>query len=126
MKFHSTMKMAEDTLLAVKRLLRSHKGTVVIHAYSNGQENGYCLTNYSLGDKSAVASKIRNPTAAFSEHRSSDKIVVMCGDAIDFMDGGCIPTDKVFNSARFLFDTPEKAAKHIASYLISGRLENNK
>ncbi len=109
MKFYTRNDTAARKVLAeVKRWakLSQDDSVIAIESYVNCREQGYALA--SCDDRKV----------AFSEFRRSDDIVVYFGKRKDFAFNTNIPTDEVYESAKFFrFDQIEKAAKIIVKYL---------
>lgn len=110
--------LAKKILKAVNANLKNHKavkedGYGVFHpyleAYSNGREQGYCIASSSGG---------ANWHCSFSEHRSSDSIVVYVGEFFDM--AGNIPSENAISE----YFSPAKdtyindAGKYIADQII--------
>ena len=101
---------ARKVLAEVKRWAASSKDDALVEceAYVNCREQGFALS-------SCDARKV-----AFSEFRRSDDIVVYFGARSDFAFNTNIPSDEVYESAKFFrFDKIEQAAKFIVKYLES-------
>lgn len=83
-----------------------HEDIVIVEVYENCRERGFALASCD-GRK-----------VAFSEHRNSDSIVVYCGARKDFEMNTNIPSDRVWENAKF-FNPGEaqEAAFFILSYL---------
>lgn len=120
MKIKKTRKivLADKILKAVNDNLKNHKfvqvdGYDVFHpyleTYCNGREQGYCIASSSGGT---------NWACSFSEHRSSDSIVVYVGEFFDM--AGNVPS----TSATSEYFSPVKdtyiadAGKYIANQII--------
>lgn len=83
-----------------------HEDIVIVEIYENCRERGFALASCD-GRK-----------VAFSEHRNSDDIVVYCGTRKDFEYNTNIPSDRVWEKARFFrYNEAQKAALFILSYL---------
>lgn len=101
---------ARKVLAEIKRLAKNSKddSCVVVESYVNCREQGFALA--SCDDRKV----------AFSEFRRSDDIVVYFGTRKDFAFNTNIPSDEVYESAKFFrFDKIEQAAKFIIKYLES-------
>lgn len=110
MKFYNRNDVAARKVLGVvKRLAKKSKDDsyVVVEVYVNCREQGFALN----GDTRMVA---------FSEFRRSDDIVVYFGARKDFAFNTNIPSEKVYESAKFFKPGQhEEAAKFIVKYLES-------
>ena len=99
---------ARKVLAEVKRwaALSTDDSYVETEAYVNCREQGFALA--SCDDRKV----------AFSEFRRSDDIVVYFGTRKDFDYKTNIPSDEVYESAKFFrYNQIEKAAKFIVKYL---------
>jgi hypothetical protein len=101
---------ARKVLAEVKRwaALSSEDCIMCVEAYVNCREQGFALA--SCDDRKV----------AFSEFRRSDDIVVYFGKRKDFAFNTNIPSEEVYESARFFrYNQQEAAAKFIVKYLES-------
>jgi hypothetical protein len=101
---------ARKVLAEVKRWAALSKDNALIdtQAYVNCREQGFAL---STGDDRKVA---------FSEFRRSDDIVVYFGTSAEFERNTNIPSEEVYESARFFrYNQIEAAAKFIVKFLES-------
>jgi hypothetical protein len=109
MKFYTRNDTAARKVLAeVKRWAKLSRddSVIAIESYVNCREQGFALA--SCDDRKV----------AFSEFRRSDDIVVYFGKRADFAFNTNIPSDEVYESAKFFrFDKIEQAAKFIVKYL---------
>lgn len=114
MKFYNRNDVAARKVLTlVKRLAYVPRGMkekddsiVCVESYVNCREQGFALA--SCDDRKV----------AFSEFRRSDDIVVYFGKREDFAFNTNIPSEEVYESAKFFrFDQHEKAARFILKYL---------
>ena len=99
---------ARKVLAAVKRFAKDSKDDSIIgiEVYANCREQGFALA-------SCDARKV-----AFSEYRNTDSIVVYTGERKDFAFNTNIPSDVVYENAKFFrYDKIEQAAKFIVKYL---------
>lgn len=106
---------ARKVLDILKRLIRDerkklpkwcvsykHPDMAFVEVYENGREHGFAI-DYCDAVK-----------VAFSEHRSSDDIVVYVGARRDFERNTNIPSEEVFDSRKhFAYNEYEKAARFI-------------
>lgn len=101
---------ANKVLSKISSLSKGLKLT--LEMYSNGREQGY-----SLLDSEGVWPMKK---VAFSESRTTDKVVVLCGTANDFDMQGNIPSDSVYKNRKLFLPTEiDKAAQFIIDYLSS-------
>ncbi len=111
MKLYSRNDAAARKVLAiVKRLAKNSKDDsyVAVESYVNCREQGFALASHD------------NAKVAFSEFRRSDDIVVYFGKRSDFAFNTNIPSEEVYESAKFFrFDQHEKAARFVLKYLES-------
>ena len=104
---------ARKILEAVKRLIKKTKHGIgedcaFIEVYENGREHGFAI---DLCDDVKVA---------FSEHRSSDDVVVYVGARRDFERNTNIPSEKVFEDRKhFSYNELDKAARYIFNLIKS-------
>lgn len=101
---------ARKVLAVVKALAKQSKDDSIVECevYSNCREQGFALAT-------CEARKV-----AFSEFRRSDEIVVYFGARSDFAFNTNIPSDEVYEKAKFFrFNEGMKAAKFIIKYLES-------
>lgn len=102
--------VARKVLAEVKRwaALSKEDALVECEVYANCREQGFALASHD-GAK-----------VAFSEFRRSDDIVVYYGKRADFDRNTNIPSDEVYESARFFrYNQFEAAAKFIVKHLES-------
>jgi len=103
--------VARKILAAVKPLLRSKKDDndfVMVQPYVNCREQGFALCSNN------------NRKVAFSEYRRSDEIVVYYGKRKDFAFNTNIPSDKVYENAKFYAPKQiESAARFVVNCLKS-------
>lgn len=77
----------------------------LIKSFSNGREQGLCITNYPR-------------TACVAENRNSDEIVVYYGNSSDFDITTNLPSEKVYEEAEYFGNGDfEAAAKFISDFL---------
>lgn len=111
MKIYSRNDTAARKVLAEFRKwakLSKDDSVICVEDYVNCREQGFALA-------SCDARKV-----AFSEFRRSDDIVVYFGKRADFAFNTNIPSEEVYESAKFFrFDEHEKAARFILKYLES-------
>lgn len=101
---------ARKVLAEVKRWAALSKDDAIVETevYANCREQGFALA-------SCDARKV-----AFSEFRRSDQIVVYFGERKDFAYNTNIPSEEVYENAKFFkYNDFEKAAKFIVKYLES-------
>jgi hypothetical protein len=101
---------ARKVLAAVSRLARKSKDDSIVEtsAYVNCREQGFSLSSCDARQ------------VAFSEFRRSDDIVVYFGTRKDFDFNTNIPSEAVYESAKFFEPGQyEKAAKFIVKFLES-------
>jgi len=99
---------ARKVLAAVKRLAKKSKddSVMLVDIYANCREQGFHLASC---DDCAVS---------FSEFRRSDNIVVYVGKRKDFAFNTHIPSEEVYENAKFFApDGYEAAAKFIVKHL---------
>jgi hypothetical protein len=101
---------ARKVLAIVKRLAKNSKDDsyVAVESYVNCREQGFALSSHD------------HAKVAFSEFRRSDDIVVYFGTRSEFAVNTNIPSEEVYESARFFrYNQHEAAAKFIVKYLES-------
>jgi hypothetical protein len=110
--------LADKILKAVNENLKNHKSVKIdgydvfhpyLEAYCNGREQGLCIASSSGGT---------NWACSFSEHRSSDSIVVYVGEFFDM--AGNVPSanasSEYFSPAKATYIND--AGKYIADQII--------
>jgi hypothetical protein len=112
MKLHRRNDLtARNVLTNVQRIAKaSHSDReLCLEVYANGREQGFALSDWCEPNARKVA---------WSEFRRSDQIVVYYGPRVDFEHNTNIPSDAVYENAKF-FACGEynKAAKFIVKYL---------
>jgi hypothetical protein len=101
---------ARKVLAIVKRLAKNSKDDsyIAVESYVNCREQGFALASHD------------NAKVAFSEFRRSDDIVVYFGIRSDFELNTNIPSEEVYESAKFFrANEHEKAARFIVKFLES-------
>ena len=109
MKLYSRNDTAARKVLAeVRRWAKLSKDDSIIgiEVYANCREQGFALASCD------------DLKVAFSEYRNTDNIVVYFGKRKDFAYNTNIPSDEVYENAKFFgYDKFEAAAKFIVKYL---------
>jgi len=105
---------AQKVLTLVKRkakVIPSDVGHWWIEAYSNGREQGFCITGWR--------SDCATLSLSFSEARSSDSIVVYVGEGFE---QGNVPSEDAYQNAKYFgFGEYEKAAAYVVKCMKKGR-----
>jgi hypothetical protein len=81
-----------------------------VEAYSNCREQGLCLRDMYF-------------TAAWSENRNSDAIVVYIGDYHDFDMGGNIPNDNIYDTRKLFSPNDGSYLDDAAHYIVNCFIE---
>lgn len=100
-----------DSVLALIEWQASDEFTrsAIVEPYANGRERGWVVIN-------------NGKSAAFSENRNSDDIVIYTGNYADFAMAGNVPSDKVYKSKKFFSCTePYEVAKFILEFLVDSK-----
>lgn len=109
LNFKSNMQVAHALLSVINSRISEDMDFSRFHveAYSNGREQGYCIKGWS-------STLTNNISISFSEHRSSDNIVIYFGESTDFSMQGNVPNEKVYAQAKhFKHNEPYEAASFI-------------
>ena len=115
---HYSLKVARNVVSKIDLPKEIARGCWV-ESWSNGREQGLYISRLTIPSNSGK--KIVSQGIVIAQQRSSDDILVVCGDAQYFDVQTHQPSDKLWEKegARFHFHYKdvEKAAKHIEKFL---------